>query len=84
MRHLFLHGAMEHLQHLIVRRACNNVVSYTEVIHHWQAIQEQMTMVLHEMEIEHKATVDALSPQTETRNQSMVGSSGCLRPPPLQ
>lgn len=79
MRQLWLHSAVEQLQHLIVRRSMGNGVARQDVIRAWYTIQRDMTDVINEMDLKYAARVDAVSLEKEARNESMVGSDGRLR-----
>lgn len=79
MRQLWLHSAVEQLQHLIVRRSMGNGVARQDVIRAWYTIQKDMTDVINEMDLKYAARVDAVSLEKEARNESMVGSDGRLR-----
>lgn len=74
MRQLWLHSAVEQLQHLIVRRSMGNGVARQDVIRAWYTIQRDMTDVINEMDLKYAARVDAISLEKEARNESMVGS----------
>ena len=79
MRELWIHSAVEQLQHLIVRRTVRNGVSREEILRQWHVIQKDMNRAIQEMDKEYAASVDALPPQKKARNQSVVGSDRCLR-----
>ena len=70
MRQLWMHSAMENLQHLIVRRTCHNGVPRAEVMVQWKRIQEEMEKTISEMDrlYEAKAVRDALSNQKKARD----------------
>ena len=73
MNALWIHRSMEQLQHLIVRRSCNNAVARQDVIASWMAIQREVAVAIDEMDKEYEATIDALSPEEKTRNGSLLG-----------
>ena len=75
MRTLWIHSAMEQLQHLIQRRACHNNVPRAEVMYQWKKIQGDVEEAINEMdkEYEAKAVKDALSNQKEARHESVLG-----------
>jgi len=79
MRELWIHSAVEQLQHLIVRRTVRNGVSREEVLRQWAFIQKDMNRAIQEMEKEYAGSVDAISSEEKARNQSVVGSDRCLR-----
>lgn len=70
MRQLWMHSAMENLQHLIVRRTFHNGVPRAEVMVQWKRIQEEMEKTISEMDrlYEAKAVRDALSNQKKARD----------------
>ena len=73
MQALWIHRSMEQLQHLIVRRSCNNAVARQDVIASWMAIQREVTVAIDEMDKEYAIKVDALSPEEKARHQSLLG-----------
>jgi len=79
MRQLWIHSAVEQLQHLIVRRSMGNGVARQDVIRAWYAIQRDMIEVINEMDMKYAARVDALSLEEKARDESVVGSDGRLR-----
>ena len=72
MQTLWMHRAMENLQHLIVRRTCHNGVPRAEVIYQWKKIQAEMEHTIKLMDIEYQAKVDALSNQETARDKSVL------------
>jgi hypothetical protein len=72
MRELWIHSAVEQLQHLIVRRTVRNGVSREEILRQWYTIQNDMNKAIQEMDKEYAGSVDAISTQTKTRNESVV------------
>jgi hypothetical protein len=52
---------MEQLQHLIVRRSCNNAVARQDVMYAWKKIQKEVQDAFDEMDKEH--TVNGIKPQ---------------------
>ena len=79
MRQLWIHSAVEQLQHLIVRRTMRNGVSREEILREWAFIQMDMNKAIEEMDKEYAESVDAIPPQEKTGNQPLVGSDRCLR-----
>ena len=75
MRTLWIHSAMEQLQHLIQRRACHNNVARAEVIRSWKKIQQDVRGAIKEMDKEYEAKLvtNALSTQTEAWHKSVLG-----------
>ena len=75
MQTLWIHRAVEQLQHLIQRRACHNNVSRAEVIYQWKKIQAEMEDTITEMDklYEAKAVKDALSNKEKARDESVLG-----------
>jgi hypothetical protein len=75
MRELWIHSAVEQLQHLIVRRTIRNGVSREEILRQWITIQKDMNKAIQEMDKEYAGSVDALPPQEKARNQPLVGDN---------
>ena len=55
MQTLWMHRAMEQLQHLIVRRTCHNGVPRAEVMYQWKRIQQEMEQTIEQMDKEYEA-----------------------------
>lgn len=75
MRVLWIHSAVEQLQHLIVRRTIGNATRQ-EVYSKWTAIQMEMNEVLQEMDKEYDIHIDALQTEKKARDQSVLGHNG--------
>jgi len=72
MRELWIHSAVEQLQHLIVRRTINNGVSHQEILRRWSDIQKDMNCAIHQMEKEYKQSVDAFLLEKKAGNKPLV------------
>jgi len=72
MQTLWMHRAMEQLQHLIVRRTCHNGVPRAEVMYQWKKIQQEMEQTIEQMDKEYQAKVDAISNQEATRDKPLL------------
>lgn len=78
MHTLWIHSAMEQLQHLIQRRACHNNVPRAEVIRSWRKIQQDVRVAIIEMDKEYEAKLvtNALSNQEAAWHKSVLRKSG--------
>jgi len=61
MNALWIHRSMEQLQHLIIRRSCNNAVARQDVIAAWMKIQREVAVAIDEMDKEYEAKVESLN-----------------------
>jgi len=52
---MWMHSAVEQLQHLINRRANHNGVARQEVMYAWMKIQKEMTQTIEEMDKHYEA-----------------------------
>ena len=75
MQALWIHRSMEHLQNLIVRRACNNSVPRQEVITSWMAIQREVDVAILQMDKEYAIKLDAISLEEKARDKSVLGGN---------
>ena len=61
MNALWIHRSMEQLQHLMIRRSCNNAVARQDVIAAWIKIQREVTVAIDKMDKEYEAKVESLN-----------------------
>lgn len=61
MNALWIHRSMEQLQHLMIRRSCNNAVARQDVIAAWMKIQREVAVAIDEMDKEYEAKVESLN-----------------------